>query len=46
MSLERITILRLGGERMASILKRRNPSGKVVYRVQFKDQFMKQHEAG
>lgn len=29
---------------MASILKRTNPSGKVVYRVQFKDQHGKRHE--
>jgi integrase len=29
---------------MASILKRKNPSGKVIYRVQFKDQFGKRHE--
>jgi len=29
---------------MASILKRRNPSGKIVYKVQFNDQFGKRHE--
>ena len=29
---------------MASILKRRNPSGKIVYKVQFKDQYGKRHE--
>ncbi len=29
---------------MASIIKRRNPSGKIVYKVQFRDQYGKRHE--
>jgi integrase len=35
---------RRGDGKMAAILKRMNPSGKVIYRVQFKDQHGKRHE--